>query len=189
MRITAVVFAIMLAAGAAEAQSGGRLAIYSDNPGFTDCNLTETLLASNEMFVVHTGMTEAITVQFKVIHNWYNATVAQVTYPGNLALGDIFTGVAVTYVGCKPLPHLVAVMTFVPSTPTPECTMLIVAPDPSLESGEIEVVDCSANVLYATWGWACVNTPGCCIYGVHPWWCEPIATEATTWGAIKALYR
>lgn len=171
-------------------QSGGHIGVYSDNPGFSDCELYEVLYATNSFYIVHVLLPEANTAQFMVVHNWDNAVVGSVDYYGNLQLGDMYTGVTVTYVGCKPLPHLLARLDFIPVSPTPDCTFVRVLPDPSLPSGQVEVVDCMSNVLHATGGYACVNTPQCCECGQVPEHCElPVATRETTWGAIKALYR
>lgn len=192
MRITAIALAIALSAGTASAQGyGGHIGLYSDSPGYSDCNLTEAIYVTNSIYVVHTVVAQAYTAQFAVIHNWDNTIVGSVSYEGNLAVGDIYEGVTVTYIGCQPLPHLLAVLRFIPLSPTPECTFLVVVPDPAVASGQIEVVDCDSNVLYATGGYACINMPLCCVIGGGiPDYCElPVATEATTWGQVKALYR
>jgi hypothetical protein len=179
-----------MATVAVHAQSGGHIGIYSDNPGFSDCSLYETVGVADEIYIVHVLAVEANTAQFRLIHNWTNASLAGVSFGANLHIGDIFAGVTVTYVGCKPLPHLLATLTFIPITATPGCRVLEIVPDPALPSGEIEVVDCDSNVLAANGGRMCINEYLCCEIGPWPEHCErPVAAEATTWSEIKALYR
>lgn len=177
----ACVLLVGLFTAPALAQSGGSIGLYADNPGFSDCNLLETLYVTNQIFVVHVLLPEANTSQFMVTHNW-TAIQGAVVYHSNLNLGDIYTGVTITYVGCKPLPHLLATLEWIPVAPTPPCTVYFeVVPDPVLPSGQIEVVDCSSNVLFATGAWLVVNGNETCLCFDR--------TEETTWSQLKALYR
>lgn len=181
-KVLILAVAIVMCASLASAQSGGHIGLYSDNPGFSDCFLQEALFVNNYIYAVHTLLPEANTSQFMVTHNW-TAIAGAVTYFSNLNLGDIYTGVTITYVGCKPLPHALATMAWIPIAATPPCTVLFeVVPDPALASGQIEAVDCSANVLFATGGKLYVNgnDVDC------P--CE-VGTEESSWSKIKALYQ
>lgn len=166
----------------------------SSYPSSPHCVLMETPYTFNTIYVVHTlNHTGVNTVQFKIRHNWSEPLLWEVNYIRNLHIGNIFTGVTVTYVGCKTQPHLIVQMTFLVLSPTPGCRVFEVVPDPAVASGEIEVVDCNYNVLYATGGFLCVNEPDCwCVseYYDPPAHCQPpVSTEETTWGSIKALYR
>lgn len=192
MRLIAIASALLLAAGGAAAQSGGHIGLYSD-VSYSDCNLTEQVLQNNSVYVVHDLAASANTSQFKVDNHW-GAIVSDVSYGTNLYLGDIFSGVTVTYVGCKSLPYLVATITFIPVQATTPCYAMEVVADPGLPSGQIEVVDCHSTIYYADGGILCVNIPGCCLINsaqknVSLGDCTPVGAEATTWGGIKALYR
>lgn len=185
MRAFAVV-AMLLLPVVAGAQSGGGIGIYPE-PEAINCFDSEpiTLFANRAYYVVHLHATEANTSQFMVANNWPEAVVGAVDYGSNLNLGNIYTGVTITYVGCKPLPHLLATLNFIPVAETVPCSAsLVVLPDPVVASGNIEVVDCSSNVLFGTGGIIFIGADfddfGCR--------CE-IATEAQTWGGIKALYQ
>jgi hypothetical protein len=179
--IVAAVLAVCLT-NPLHAQSGGHIGVYADNPGFSACHLQEALYVTNSIWVVHTLIAEANTSQFMVTHDW-TAIVGSVFYHGNLNLGDPYTGVTITYVGCKPLPHLLCELQFIPIAPTPPCGATFnVVPDPALPSGQIEVVDCSSNVLFATGGIMYINGNGIDCS------CEP-ATEQSTWSRLKALYQ
>jgi hypothetical protein len=181
LRTATVVLAVLAAAGPALGQSGGRIAIYSDDQGFSDCNLVETPFSVNSVYVVHEMAAEGNTVQFKVRVDWPGAVAAGENYASNLHLGNPYTGVAVTYVGCEALPHLVARLDFVPMAETPTCGgTLSVEPDPAVPSGVIEVIDCSSDVYPAVGGVLTINGGDTCP-------CRAEIAEAT-WGRVKSLY-
>jgi hypothetical protein len=198
MRITAVVFIVLLCAAPASAQYGGLIGLYSD-PGYIDCNLAEQVDAPNTVYVVHTNAAEAAASQFRVDLHW-NAPFVGADYQDNVKVGDIFAGVAVAYEGCQALPHLIVALNFFTSfSSTPPCIAMEVVPDPNAEpfvGTEIVAIDCSRNALIGNGGILCVNLPTCCIAstgspgssGVLPW-CDTVPVETTTWGAVKALYR
>jgi hypothetical protein len=130
------------------------------------------------------------------VDNHWTALFAGVDYYDNLKIGDIFTGVAVSYESCRALPHLVASLNFISLSPTPPCFAMEVVPDPNaepFEGTEIVAFDCSSNALVGSGGILCVNIPTCCVVssgssGVQQW-CDTVPVEETTWGEIKALYR
>ena len=180
-RTAILTLAALAAAGPSFGQSGGRVATYSDNPGFSDCNLNEVLYSVNSVYLVHELALEGNTAQFMVQVDWPGAVVAGVDYSSNLFLGDIYTGVAVTYVGCAPLPHLVARLDFIPMVATPACGGSIeVVADPSLSSGDIEIVDCNSSVASAVGGVLSIN-------GTIDCPCASVITEAS-WSRVKSLY-
>jgi hypothetical protein len=193
MRTSAIVLVLLLCVEFAAAQ-GGHIGLYSDSPGYTDCNLTETLFAANNVYVVHTLAATGNTSQFKVEDHW-GVLRGPVDYGFNLYLGDIYTGITVTYVGCKLLPYRIATLTFIPTTATAPCyEALRVVADPAVASGQVEVVDCNSNVLLATGGYLCVNAPDCCVADpfqatLSPGDCFPVGVEPSTWGGVKALYQ
>lgn len=181
-KVLILAVAIVMCASLASAQSGGHIGLYSDSPGYSDCFLTEALYLNNSIYVVHSLAVEANTSQFMVQHNW-GAIAGATTYGANLNLGDPYTGVTITYVGCKPLPYLLCTLNFIPVAPTPPCTAEFqVVPDPVLVSGVIEVVDCDTNVLPGTGGTLIVNG------NADDCPCDN-ATQETSWSKIKALYQ
>lgn len=168
--------------------------LFSDNPGFSECTLSETLFVPNYVYVVHMWIPEANTVSgFRVAVSWPNAIVGAVDYGGNLHIGDIYTEVAITYVGCKQLPHLLATLEFIPTSATPTCGGSLGVrgmggpfPDPTHAP---EVVDCSNNVLEAYGGSLTVNADPYVCYPGEAGFCGVVASEPTTWGKVKALYQ
>jgi hypothetical protein len=180
-KILLLTLAIVMSASLAFAQ-GGNVGLYSDSPGYSDCNLNETLGAINAVYVVHDMAPTGNTAQFKIVNTW-GALQSTITWNG-LSLGDPFTGIVVSYVGCKPLPYLVGTMNFIPLSPTPPCTATLqVVADPSVVSGSVETVDCNIVVHVATGGTLTINgnSTDC------P--CMIVGTETSNWSKVKALYQ
>jgi hypothetical protein len=156
--------AVLCVAGLAWGQDGGRIGIFSDNPGFSDCNLVETLGVPNNVYVVHYMRADANTTQFKVVNGWIGAFPGSEAYGGNLFIGStagnsIYEGGTITYVGCKPLPHLLVTLQFFLAGATAPCTStLSVVPDPILASGQIEMVHCDGStILFAGGDFVTIN--------------------------------
>jgi hypothetical protein len=193
MKIAIIVLVNMWCAGSAFAQWGGSISWYSDNPGFSNCYLAEAIGVVSSIYVVHDGTPEATASRFRVAHNWHQVTVLSTDYHTNVASGNIYTGVTVTYPNCETLPYLLATLLVLPTSPAPDCSVFFyVVPDPAAASGHIEVVDCSGTNLFANGGALAVNGNdvdcNCHLlnqYPPPPW----VAAEPATWGAVKALYR
>lgn len=171
------------------ARAAGAINLYAD-PNYSQCVLYEQVGVPNSIYIVHELAPDANTSQFMVRDTWGVPHTGQ-DYGSNLHLGDAYTGVTVTYTGCRALPYLVCTLSVTPLTPSGECpgqlgyAMEVVA-DPHLPSGQIEVVECDGLTIgYASGGKLGVNdqTGICsCIW-------DPISTEATTWSKVKAMYR
>jgi len=183
-KVLILALAIVMSASLAFAQYGGQVSLYSDQ-AYSNCNLTEALFVSNTVYVVHDMAASGNTAQFKVVNNWPGPIAGAISWGTNLTLGDVYTGITVTYVGCKALPYLLGTMGFIPIAATPPCTATLqVVADPAVASGSVEVVDCSSNVLLATGGLLTINgnpTDCPCV--------QEIATEQSNWSRIKNLYR
>lgn len=183
MKLCAIVLIVALAAAPAFAGYSD-VAIYSDPMG-QSCNLYEEVGVVNSVYVVHGFAPEANTSQFRIVDNW-GAPVTGVDYLSNLHLGNIFTGVTVTYTECKQLPYVIARIDFMPMEPTPACSgTLEVVGDPASESGEVEMVDCQFNIRVANGGELVINEDETC----PCWGGDPIRAETSTWSKVKALYR
>jgi hypothetical protein len=182
-KVLLLALAIVMSASFAFAQPGGHIGLYSDSPGYSDCNLNEAVYVTNNVYVVHTLAATGNTAQFMIQNNWPGPLAGAINWGSNLTLGNPYTGIAVTYVGCKVLPYLLGTMGFIPLAISPPCTatMQVVA-DPAVSSGSVEVVDCSSVVQLASGGLLTINgnSLDCpCIVG----------TEETNWSKIKALYQ
>jgi hypothetical protein len=184
-KVLILAVAIVMCASLVSAQTGGRIGLYSDSPGYSDCFLTAALYVPATIYVVHDLLPQANTSQFKVVHNWTADVIpGAVDFGTNLTLGNIFTGVTVTYVGCKALPHLLATMQFTALAVPADCVVqFTVEPDPGAASGNIVVVDCGNNELIGTGGKLVVNG------NADDCPCEIIGTEPTNWSKVTALYQ
>jgi len=169
--------AIMMIAPAAMADHFG---VYSDMAG-TNCEVAPTAIAPITVYVVHktTGTTGS---QFLVVNttDWtWSASVLN----GYLAIGDAFTDLSLAYGGCLAGPDLAVVSLSGFSFPVPgkTCGTLEIQPAPN-KVGIISV-DCTFAELVATGGKMTFYNDGTCP-------CEsPNATEESTWGKVKSLYR
>lgn len=181
-KILILAAAIVMCASLASAQTGGHIGVYSDSPGYSDCNVVEQIYVTTTYYVVHTTAAESNTSQFMAVPNFGPGFPGAISYLGNLNLGDLYTGVTITYVGCKVLPHLLATVQHTNSALSAPCTVLMeIVPDPALASGQIETVDCDSNPHFATGGKLTANGNETCP-------CV-IGTETTNWSKVKALYQ
>lgn len=169
----------------AAAQQGGLIAPYSDPLGEC-CIMYETVGTINDVYIVHTGIPEAAAVAFRVQSNWANAVFIEALID-EIFLGDIFTGITVSYDGCAALPRLVATLRYLVLSPTPSNENLMsVEPSLLVASGEIEVTDCNDDVVVAVPGRLYINIdyiPMGCLG------CLTVPTDETTWGKVKSLYQ
>ena len=78
---------------------------------------------------------------------------------------------------------LIATMEFFCMGASPPCAYLEVVPDPGAASGRIEVTDCAGQVHYVGGSRFIMNDYGGCGF------CFPPATQTSTWGQVKAMYR
>ncbi|MFQ5510295.1 MAG: hypothetical protein ACE5EO_00445, partial [Candidatus Krumholzibacteriia bacterium] len=90
------------------------------------------------------------------------------------------TGVAVGYGQCVAAPIHNLTINYFASGSTPPCCAFTVDADPALPSGQIEVVDCSNNLLIGVGFVSTVNGNANCLC------IDPV--EDSTWGRVKSLY-
>jgi len=186
MRITAILLLLLALPAAALAESGGHIGIYPDVESFNCFDTTPVPFQTKSYYIIHHWALEAKASQFKVEVYWPQAIPGTVEFYDNATLGDIYTGITISYTrGCRTLPDVIARLDFTPLTDAPPCeAYLRVDPDPGSSSGYVEVVNCSDQKLLATGGILFVGA------GYYEYGCRCLlATESQTWGAIKALYR
>jgi hypothetical protein len=175
---------LVLCAGVAFAHfaaGGGSFGLFGD-PGGTDCNVWDVVPSVVIIYVVHVMHTGAIGGQFSAPSPPCNLMIwLSDNWIMPVTIGDSQTGVSVGYGGCLAAPTLVLSMNFFAQGITPPCCTYPVLPDPAAPSGQIEVMDCASNLLYATGGRAIINPTDNC--GCN------VPVEETTWGRVKAMYR
>jgi hypothetical protein len=160
----------------------GAIAVFS-NAGGTSCNFTDTggLVQVHMLHIHHGG---AAAAQFKLDVSSVGWTWLGDVWSYATVIGQSNTGVAIGYGGCQAAPTYLGVANFF-GTAAPACKVLYIEPDPAVPSGEIEVVGCSQNKMYAQGYYGVVNPNSYCSCdgsgGTTP-------VQETTWGKIKAMY-
>lgn len=187
-KILILALAMVMSASVVYAQAGGMIGIYSDDGTWADCNLSPGAPYANySVYIVHTLAPTANSSQWKMTANIVGAPLNEgaANWYSNVTLGDIHTGITVTYVGCKALPYLLcSVPYFYYGTPgaDPLCAYsLVIEADPGAETGQVESVDCGLVKQVAVGGTLTFFDDTDCSCAT--------ATEETNWSKIKALYR
>jgi hypothetical protein len=169
--------AILMVASYAMADDIG---VYTDQAG-TDCDFVATGIGPLTVYVVHhtAGATGS---QFKVVNtsSWsFSASVLG----GFLSIGDAFSDLSLAYGGCNAGPAIavVALNGFTFPFPGAPCGQITVQAAPN-KVGVIGV-DCIFAELPASAGKIVFDPNATCPC------VEPNATEQSTWGNIKSLYR
>lgn len=183
-RVLLLALTMMCVAGAASAAGVGHLGLFADQAG-TSCDVTDATYASFAIYVLQVDADAANTSQFRVIlPAGLTAIKGAFEVPGTmLSLGTFEGGITITYVGCKSsFPLLIGTLNFVGLGTTPGCQRFIIAADPAVASGKVEIVDCSSVIHTVDYNLdAFLSTSGSCGCSV------PV--EQSNWSKIKALYQ
>jgi len=172
--------AIVCIASMAFAQ-GGTLGVYADPQG-NNCYPQDIVAGLCTYYVVHTNIAGATASQFRAAQPACMLAVYlsdTAVYP--VTIGNSQAGVAVGYGACLLSPIDVLHINYFCQALTPPCCAYPVTPDPNVVSGKIEVVDCVNALLFGTGGTTYVN-------GNDVDCPCTVATEETTWGAVKSIY-
>jgi hypothetical protein len=169
----------MVVAGSAMAQQDS-FGIFMDQAGLV-CENTPSAPSPIQLFVVHKTGTAAAGSQFKLVNSsgW---SLSASTIAPFLTIGDAFSDVSLAYAGCVNGPAIAVILLSgfafpVPGTP---CGVVEVVAAPG-KSAPL-TVDCNFAELPATGGRFVFNGDTSCP-------CNIIATEESTWGKVKNLYR
>jgi hypothetical protein len=178
---------IVLSVLAVPALGQPAVGVYTNAAGSGDCNLTEALFTVQSVWVVHQGGANAKAWRLRVSQNWSNATYIAPVYPIlYINPPDVFGGDTFFGTGCVSAPYPFIQLQFMPMSAAPPCTVeLRVLPDPGTASGQVEVIDCGDNTLYARSPAPYVSVNGgaaCPCLG-------PVATDPSTWSKVKSQYR
>jgi hypothetical protein len=174
---------VVLAASAAFAD---HLGIYSDNQG-NSC-VTGALVpppTTNFAYVIHKFTTGTTGARFKVndLSGLFHAA-ATTPYLEGGGGGAPYIGSSLAYGNCLNGQLVIYTLEFLWFAQPISCAKMEIVPDPIEISGNIIFTNCNFTTLVATGGQFFWNADGTCQN------CnEPNATEITTWGTIKALYR
>jgi len=174
---------LSLCAGAAMAD---HLGIYADAAG-TSCYKPAPYAfppTLNNLYVVHKLNPGSQAAQFKVLDASGMFLSSAAVTPPYLLIGTLTAGASVAYTSCVVGDHVVATLGYFFFGTVNPCGKVSIVPDPAhVPATDIVTVDCGFNEKIATGGSAYFGPDTCGDCG------EPNATEARTWGTIKALYR
>lgn len=175
-KVLILALGVVLAANVAFADHIG---IYGDTGG-TSCTLALTTpFAPTNVYVIHKFTAGTTGSRWKVIDT---STLFQAGSSSIYAvLGAPYTGASVGYGNCLAPSVNAMTLSFVWFNQPITCGKLEIVTDPIVTG--IIVTDCNFAEKPATGGQFFFNANGTCVN------CNEVATETTTWGTIKALYR
>ena len=160
----------------------GSIGVFIDQAG-TDCNIPDAgppgILP---VYMVHVGSNGAQASMWMLDTPPPTLTYVGESSPFSVIIGSTLTGISIAYASCYTSPFLVATVNFFATGATPACAYLSIIPNPSAENGLLEIIDCSLVKHELTaGGQAVINSDGSCDCNV--------ATQETSWGGIKSLYK
>ena len=166
-----------------QAQVPGNITIFGDQ-GATECSLVDSPGGTLTLYVFHTGFSGMLSSDFRVQESsGFHASYVSESIDVPIHDGDFRSGIFLGYGECLGGSILLGTVTYATHGQSEDCSYLDVVegqiyPWPATESCFFE--DSPAPSL----GKLYVNPNSSC----HPW-CVVVATEETTWGKVKALYR
>lgn len=158
------------------------LGLYADQ-AMNECNITIPVNIPTTMYVMHNSTSGATASQFQLSDPrtaTFITTGVNLASGSYIAIGDPFTGVSVAYTACLTGTFGVYNISFLAlGVALPNCTYITLGPDPV--SGKTQIADCNFFEIEVTGAQAILNADGTCD-------CD-VATQETTWGKVKSLYR
>jgi hypothetical protein len=154
----------------------------SDTPDGGGCEVFDNAPGLLSIYVVHVFSSGATACQFwaPMPSCMTGAVWLSDTAQFPVVIGNSQTGVAVGYGACVQSPNLVLTINYFAVGTTQNCCYYEVQPDPHVPSGQIEVVDCASNLVFAPGGGIIVNPDQSCYCAIR--------VEETTWGRVKSIY-
>lgn len=138
----------------------------------------------------YAGNPEALGAQFRVAAGagFTGVLVSEDYTSSTVHIGNVTDGLQVAFgtppEGCHSGDFVIVRLTYQVFGTSAPCSTLEVLPYPGDSS--VMVMDCNDNLLPTSpYGPVWINYSSAC----GGLWCVPLATEPTTWGKVKALYR
>ena len=174
------VSALALFASPAFAQTGAP-GLFADNQGLA-CNITVPVGSPLTVYVVHKSPSGATGSVWRLSAPtgptfFYNG--GSVGNANILSIGDPVSGISLAYGGCINGDFLIYSLNFFATAPVAPCTYMRLVEDPT-QPAPISV-DCNFAEVPVVAGQGILNATVACD-------CD-VATESTTWGKVKSLYR
>jgi len=202
MRNLLSLFVLLVLVASPALGQGHYISMFSDTQGY-NCDLPDLVPGLTPYYVVHFMWAGGSTAsQFWAPKPWcLGAIYLSDTAIFPVTIGNSQTGVSIGYGSCRTDRAHVLTLNFFTQGTSPSCCCYFIYPHPASTTGDVEVVDCDDNLLWADGGWGYINadwvTCGCWVGDrsgrdgpAGPYGCinDPIAVEQATWGKIKSLY-
>ena len=155
--------------------------VYQDQTGL-NCNITMTFPALNEVWIVHKTSAGATGSQFKVTaptSGTLTAAGGGVANANFLVIGEPYTDLSLAYTECLTGTFPVWKLSFFASAAVPDCQYISIIPAP--DKVGVLSVDCTFAELPSYGGQGIISATAACN-------CD-VATQESTWGKVKSLYR
>ncbi len=179
MRLVALILAVVMLPSLAAAQQG--ILVLSSDPVMLNVVVDDHAPGTTSVYVMHLGTNGSTAAAFSYLE-YPGVTMVRTgdgPAPGMLAVGDLYTGIEVSYMECKvgtfPI-YRIDYQTFGTSAP---CSFLQVGPHPTYAA--VRVIDCVGGITDQPYVIVAVVNPDAT--------CNPGPTASSTWGRVKALYR
>lgn len=185
-KILTIALALTMCSGVAMADTIG---LYTDALG-TDCSVAPTAFGLVTVYVVHHADGGARVGKFKVNDTLGLVPTGTSVTAGFVSIGTYAAGIEIAYPNCMNGAVVAGTMGYFYQLEVMNCTRTsqVVAHPASEIPGSVIAVDCNqpfGNIEPATgarlWGGADADLCGGCV--------EVVATQESTWGGVKALYR
>jgi hypothetical protein len=164
------------------AQPPGNITVFAD-PAASSCFASDNAAGSLILYIFHTNFSGMLTSNFRIAESsGFHAIYASETIAVPAHVGDFRSGVLLGYGECQGGSLLLGTLTYTTLGTSVPCSYLDVVaappyPWPATESCSFEDYPAlPLGKLYVNPGAACQM------------WCT-VATEQSTWGKIKAMYR
>jgi hypothetical protein len=182
------------------------IGVYTLSYGAESC-LMDHKAGPVTLYVVQDLSLETTSVRFKVETSpGFPGYLASWSAPNGTAVGNPYTGITVTYNSCIPGSVITVLeMHWMFTGLEADCSYIRTAPHPLSVDGFLDLYDCVGNRKAAEWagthiqtigypnGFPFVVCPDLAGVGHTGYGCRPVdyplPVAASTWGAVKALYR
>lgn len=194
VKVSLLILCVSLLVPAAVTADTPRVALYT-GPGADNCNLYDTGTALHEVYVVYTGPTEIVGIEFK-LEQTYDAGLtylgSTIIQPRTLTAGSADTGIGIAMGECLDASGGLQVLKvwYQGLGVSAQCSKLKIIRNPQsthVNGSKIFCVGCFDNSWWADPVYLTINpNEGCECESPGSGGSSPVAV--TTWGGIKAMY-
>jgi hypothetical protein len=171
--------AILLCSASISFAETDTINLYAD-PGYSVRQAFDTTPGLLKVYVVHEYTSGAVASSFRIAASpGFTGTWVSDSSPFTSILGTSQTGIYMSYGGCVFAPTLILEVTYALSGTSSTCSFLEVVNHP--DQPFIMTPDCFADEPGPARGGKLIVNPNAS--------CSTVATQPTTWGRVKSLYR